>query len=209
MLPITTAPVYEFNINKELVSTLILDISQIKSNYNGTNILKHVTDAELNYSYYNAELFALLEGFLAEIAKDNYEEHVKLSITECWGVISNKFQRHHRHSHPNSILSGIIYLTDSEAETEFYLDNPWTWANSVLMMAKEGSNKVLVKVKPVAGKVIVFPSNIEHGTAANLSNDKRITISFNTYPSCILGKKSTYLDITSKSVKDAYKSNLQ
>ena len=203
-------PLYEFQLPLEIVPTLITDILQIKGGQNsGTNILKHMGTADKNFSYFNPELFSFLEGYLSEISADHYRPEAKLSITECWGTINHKFQRHHRHTHPNSILSGIIYLTDSEAATEFYLDNPWHWSESVIQTAKEGFNKVICKVTPSAGKVIIFPSNIEHGTAANLSNDKRITLSFNSFISGNIGRESTYLDITSKSVKDAYKSNLQ
>ena len=198
------APLYEFQLPKEILPTIITDILQIPSGpSNGsTNIIKHSVDVDLNYSYFNPELFTFLDEYLRKIAEEQYLPEAKLSITECWGTVSHKFQKHHRHTHPNSILSGIVYLTDSDAATEFYLDNPFNWAHDVIHTAKDGFSKVQVKVTPSAGKVIIFPSNLEHGTAANLSNDKRITLSFNTFFTGNMGRRTSTLSI--RDVREAY-----
>jgi len=58
--------------------------------------------------------------------------------------------------------------------------------------------------KPVAGKLVLFPSHVKHKVLPLTSNENRYTISFNTFISGVLGddNHSVYLNLKAKSVRE-------
>jgi uncharacterized protein (TIGR02466 family) len=145
---------------------------------------------------------------LSEVKSLQYAGDFDFVITECWATKTDKFQKHHAHIHPNSIISGIIYLTDHpDATTEFYLPNPWHWTDQFLKIGKENSKIQIASVKPTVGKIVFFPSNVQHSTKPNLNSVSRYTISFNTFISGNIGNPTTFLRVTPTSVEDVYNSS--
>jgi uncharacterized protein (TIGR02466 family) len=192
-----TLPIYEFKISLDLASKILSEISSQDNRENQTNTTIHPGGG----SYYNIELFTILEDFIHQVKELYYNNEVNLVISECWGTKTAKFQKHHIHTHSNSIISGIVYLTDHPgATTEFYVKNEWCWTEELLKLGKSNKLMKTASVKPEIGKVILFPSNILHSTKPNLSAKERYTLSFNTFVSGKLGKPTTSLDITSLSV---------
>ncbi len=199
-------PIYEFLLpDEKLVEKLVDQITLLDNSQNVLNTTIRNSDKQLNYSFYNDELFSYINEGLSEIKSLHYEGDFNFVITECWGTKTNKFQKHHIHTHPNSIVSGIVYLTDhSEATTEFYLPNPWNWTDQFLKISKEQSRTKVASVSPKLGKVVFFPSNLQHSTKPNLANLPRYTISFNTFISGTIGNPTTLLKIAPTDVEYAH-----
>ena len=86
-----------------------------------------------------------------------------LYLSNNWAQLYNKNDTHATHIHPNSILSGIIYLCDSGSPTLFYDRNFLSYKNPV-------EKSVL----------ILFPSWIPHEVKPLTNDENRLTISFNT-----------------------------
>lgn len=197
-----TMPIYEFSIDKSLALQVLSEISKQENKTNQTNQTIHPN----NGNYYNGELFDHLNDFVNQISDIHYNEEVKLVISECWGTKTTRFQKHHVHTHSNSIISGIVYLTDHpDATTEFYTKNEWCWTEDLLKIGKSNKLMKVASVKPAVGKVILFPSNILHSTRPNLSDKERYTLSFNTFISGRIGKHTTNLDINTTSVSSINK----
>lgn len=169
---------------------------------NNSNKILHTLESSTNYSYYNKELFSWFNQCLLDVKKDQFIDHIDLVITECWATKSSKFEKHHRHTHPNSIVSGILYLDDSLAATEFYVPNPWAFMNDVIAATR--IRKLNVSIKPEKGKLIIFPSNIEHDTKPNLSTMDRHTISFNTFIDGAIGGIGQHLKLNAVSVDSCF-----
>lgn len=109
------------------------------------------------------------------------KETVELAITESWLNKTEKGQIHHRHYHPNSIFSAIVYL-ESEGETgqtkfitSEYQTIEYDINDSNLYNSKSWS------ITPRVGDMIVFPSSVEHMVTEYQGNTPRITLSFNTF----------------------------
>ena len=108
-------------------------------------------------------------------------EHISIAFTESWFNKTERGQRHHRHWHPNSIYSGIVYLAGDETEgrTRFissqYETVEYNTANSNIYNSKSWS------IDPVVGNMLIFPSNVEHLVEDYNSDTPRITLSFNTF----------------------------
>jgi len=201
--------IYEsFIPDQQLIEKLIDEIKSLSKSNNSLNTIIRGSDKSLNYSFYNKDLFSYFNKGLSEVKSLQYQGDFDFVITECWATKTDKFQKHHVHTHPNSIISGIIYLTDHpEATTEFYLSNPWHWTDQFLRIGKENSRMHIASIEPSVGKIVFFPSNLQHSTKPNLSSASRYTISFNTFISGNIGDPSTLLKVDSVSVRNVYNSN--
>jgi uncharacterized protein (TIGR02466 family) len=100
-----------------------------------------------------------------------------------WVNIARNYEYHAEHIHPNSVISAILYVQvpdfdpdDSNFGAEpfgatcFSLER-WTCGNPLW------SNEIWLE--PVAGKLVLIPSNLPHYVAPNKSDTPRITISSN------------------------------
>ena len=87
----------------------------------------------------------------------------KLYLSNNWAQLYNKNDTHAPHIHLNSILSGILYLSETGSPTIFYDRNFLNYKNSV-------EKNVL----------ILFPSWIPHEVRPLASDENRLIISFNT-----------------------------
>jgi uncharacterized protein (TIGR02466 family) len=203
-------PIYELTITDQtLIENLLQEVKLMDRSHSTLNTMIRNTDKSLNYSFYNKDLFAYLNKGLAEVKSLQYDGDFDFVITECWATKTDKYQKHHSHTHPNSIISGIIYLTDHpDATTEFYLQNPWHWTDQFLKIGKGQSKISIASITPEMGRVVFFPSNLQHSTKPNLNTKSRYTISFNTFISGNIGKQATLLNISPVSVEDVYKTKL-
>jgi uncharacterized protein (TIGR02466 family) len=117
----------------------------------------------------------------------------EIYITQSWSNIAGNGQFHPRHKHPNSLLSGVIYVSD-DTENKF---PPIRFHRSADVFPLEPRFEALNEFNSTArwfaastGKLILFPSTVEHDVGENQSADDRISISFNTFVKGIIGDES-------------------
>jgi len=103
---------------------------------------------------------------------------VDLYITASWFNRTTQGQSHHKHHHPNSILSGILYIEGDEFVTVFESDpssdfdfdkkpNMWNCSKYNLSFDK--------------GDCVVFRSNTSHYVPKYEGSVPRVTLSWNTF----------------------------
>jgi uncharacterized protein (TIGR02466 family) len=102
-------------------------------------------------------------------------------ITACWATVLAKGAAHKIHSHPNNFLSGVYYVcTPPGADTINFHDPRSQTAvirPPVVELTADNTDQVVVKVRN--GTLLMFPSFLEHSVDANLSEEERISVSFN------------------------------
>ena len=107
--------------------------------------------------------------------------HDAFEITACWATVLAKGAAHKVHSHPNNFLSGVYYVcTQSGADTINFHDPRRQTAvirPPVVALTADNTDQVVVKVRN--GALLMFPSFLEHSVDANLSEEERISVSFN------------------------------
>jgi len=179
-----SVPIYEFQCNDQLTEEI----------YNQA-ILSKFTDNFLNKisdtHFYDSKLFEWFDQCIDQVCKIYFLNEISLPIVTCWVNKSSKLEKHHTHHHPNSVLSGIFYLTTHvKSETVFYYNNPYfeMGATSLVHASKdrtkglsERPTTIVGKITPSKGKLILFPSSLVHGTRPNTDSHIRYTISFNTF----------------------------
>jgi uncharacterized protein (TIGR02466 family) len=198
-IPAFTIPLYEFTADEQLTNkTLELAQNQTYSpNSNNKTSAKEPVKSK--------ELITWFNSCLNEIKNDLYKDTLfDIKVTDAWFNKSSYSEKHHLHSHPNSVLSGVFYLTTHEkkAKTKFYLPNPFYYMDFSNLIAPietfvTSEKSIVTEVQPVAGKLIIFPSNLKHNVDINVTTENRYTVAFNSFFSGIVGKKeeSTLLNI--------------
>lgn len=174
---------YEFNIDTDIIDDLIKTLPSYTRMENVSNtVMSSGPDAPIQ-AMFHEKLFDQLDLCLDEIRKKEYIDSLQLVIVEAWATETVNFQKHHKHVHPNSLLSGILYLTDHpDATTNLYIPNPFAFMQTSFPMIQPLRKEIVIRVKPEKGKLIIFPSNTTHDTSPTLnSKEPRITFAFNVF----------------------------
>ncbi len=103
-----------------------------------------------------------------------------LAISQSWLNRSDTGEKHHRHGHPLSILSAIMYLSEP-AETEFITPSIYSLP---FIIAADGKSRSMTKITSFTAKertLVVFPSSLMHEVSPNLEVGSRYTFSANTW----------------------------
>lgn len=102
-------------------------------------------------------------------------------ITGCWATVLAKGATHKIHSHPNNFLSGVYYVRVHPGADTICFHDPRSQARiirpPVWELTAENTDQVVVSVTD--GNLLMFPSYLEHSVERNMSEEERISISFN------------------------------
>ena len=190
---------YNFECNKDLIDNVLSLIK--KEKYVKVDPKKNLSSHSLNSTLHKqkeyAELIDWIYKCINELKEDLKLQCERFTITQCWSNCAEFGQKHPEHLHPNSFLSGILYLNNSDAKTLFAGENMWNYfkrTDRVMKISPEFNQELtLIHYEDcVAGKLILFPSNVIHMVKPNNSSNlypvpNRYTISFNAFPSGKIG----------------------
>ena len=123
----------------------------------------------------------------------------RLAITQLWGNRNPKGSKHHEHVHPNSILSGVFYLRQDPKLPPIQFSKSNQEAMKLDPRKYNHYNAETFLLPCTSGELILFPSSLRHSVPVNMSEEERISLSFNTFSIDTLGSKEslTHLDIRS------------
>lgn len=115
------------------------------------------------------------------------ERPLKWTLFSWYNV--NRYGDHHApHTHPRSYLSGTYYVRVPEEPG--HADNPLARPGCIsfydprtgagmISVGSEPDGRSTHVVRPVSGTLLMWPSPVQHYVHPNLSDELRITISFN------------------------------
>jgi uncharacterized protein (TIGR02466 family) len=102
-------------------------------------------------------------------------------ITGCWANVLAKGAAHRAHSHPNNFLSGVYYVQTQPGTDTINFHDPRNQTSiirpPVVELTGENTDQVVVRVKN--GTLLIFPFYLQHSVDTNMSEEERISISFN------------------------------
>lgn len=104
----------------------------------------------------------------------------EIAITQCWLNINRPGERHHRHHHPNSFVSGVYYLDAEPGAGSIAFHRPGFVELEPEKLKATAFTFDLWNEAPTTGMLLLFPSRLEHSVGRNLSQRNRLSISFNT-----------------------------
>jgi uncharacterized protein (TIGR02466 family) len=148
-----------------------------------------------NKSVLNAPAMTSLRAFI-QSCLDNYlatvfspANNVKLKVTQSWLTLSRKGESHHSHVHPNSVVSGVLYINLAKDDgINFYRNQDSIWYE-LLRGQETYHNAYRYFIGAKVGDVLLFPSNQSHGVREVVEDVERVSLSFNTFFDGELGRE--------------------
>lgn len=175
-------PIYKTNFNSKISKKQTNTIKKLQK-ISVKNSLNKITE-------YNKVLdlkeFKNLKRFI-ELHLQNFfkcyvspKNNVKIYITESWLNFTNKGEKHHRHYHKNSIISGVFYFNCIENDSIEFVK----WEKLAIDIETTNYNYFnsptwIFPIKTM--DLIMFPSKLDHQVQENKTNDCRISLAFNTF----------------------------
>jgi len=159
--------------------------------------------------YFHPDLFVWFADCVEEVRKLYYKDTINLIISTGFATRIKRMQKARLHHHINSIISGIFYINSTESsKTKFIMPNPYYFVEhqKVLHISKNSTDIIdqfydplVTTIFPNRGRLVLFPSYIDHETLTHTENFYRHIISFNTMASGVISEKSTIrLDLQTK-----------
>jgi len=102
-------------------------------------------------------------------------------ITQSWLNYTETNQYHHKHAHPNSLVSGVFYINCHEEhdKIKFFNDTYKTIKPEVKDWNIWNSESWWFPVK--TGDIILFPSSLTHMVETKKGDNTRISLAFNVF----------------------------
>ena len=102
-----------------------------------------------------------------------------VSIGKIWSSIQNKGSILKEHTHPDSVLSGVIYVNVND-DSKLYIHNPNPFIMFTQLKNNNNFNYQYYWLKVTNCQLIMFPSWLKHGKNNEVNQmDDRVIISFN------------------------------
>jgi len=135
----------------------------------------------------NSDVLSNIDKNIIEKIKNKINEYAidygvrNLKLDNSWINIQNKNSILNKHSHPDSIVSGALYLKVDKNSSKIYFYNPNTYLTFVNVFKQTEFSCENYYFIPQIGDLILFPSWLMHGSNEEKNNStERIVLSFNT-----------------------------
>lgn len=171
---------------KEEISPVVDEVEKILVNYHGK--LNNPWDDTIfsSFSYGEKNTFLdntpLLKNYIGKhilnYMKDVGCKHKNYLIKDSWMNLSVTYSYQNYHNHMADI-SGVYYHKTSEKDgnLKFRCDSTGLKMSRLFNGIEGGEIEHIPKI----GKIVLFPSFLEHAVLMNRTNVERISISFNSY----------------------------
>ena len=178
---------YLNNIDNQLIIDYVLNL---KSNNKGKNESNkkgwQSENLDLSLPIFNT-LFQEINIRVKQIHDDiGLKKNLENKLTTAWLNVNKNGGYNVQHNHMNACFSGTYYLkgVESGAEGNIVFKNP---VNIDYHMPSTKTVEQFTNItsgsyseQPEKGKLVLFPSWLEHYVEPNLTNENRISLSFDT-----------------------------
>jgi uncharacterized protein (TIGR02466 family) len=148
----------------------------------------------------NSPMFAGLKNLIMQHVKQyvlsvHSAPGVDVYMTQSWANYTKPNEFHHKHSHPNSFISGVFYVNVKQNEDmiKFYRDS--TPFFSLVREKPNNYNSSDVAILVETNDLILFPSSFVHEVPQTTSEDTRVSISFNTFIRGCIGNQESATEL--------------
>ena len=105
-----------------------------------------------------------------------------IAVTSSWFNINNSRQCMNSEHVGGDTFTGVFYLQTPEGSGKLSLFNPGInrmWNGCQLSHQKNEFTGECIKIEPIEGNIVLFPSYLPHSVETNDHDEERISISFN------------------------------
>lgn len=183
-------PIYTSNIGRDFAEHELLRFNELKKsvhkNEGNTNTVNSYVLKEFGLSVLHDQILEHVNCFFEKVYMPDYE--IKPYITQSWLNFTEENQYHHQHEHPNSIVSGVLYIdADKELDKIRFFKTPRY--DALHFHSKEFGffNSKSWDYTVSTGDLILFPSSTTHSVIQKKGKNIRTSLAFNTFVKGHLG----------------------
>jgi hypothetical protein len=186
----TELPPADLDFSKEL--DYILSLPQVYAGNSGFSEDVNVLE-DPNLKSIKDYVWKHIDIYTKEIMCYDAEFFMNMS----WAIINKTNIATINHYHPNSFISGCIYLQNDDL-VPMYLHGTATPLIDPYKTKMNMENSGTWPVPTHPGIINIWPSEVRHSSGINTSINLRVAISFNIFPKSIMGSTRSldYLDLT-------------
>jgi uncharacterized protein (TIGR02466 family) len=190
-------PIYTSKLNRELTSKELSFIDK-----NKLDVYKNEGNTTSNDNYIlNNKAFKDLKTDLDLRVQDYFnkiicpENNITPYITQSWLNYTETNQYHHKHTHPNSLVSGVFYINCHEEhdKIKFFKEDYKTIKFEIKEWNIWNSESWWFSVK--TGDIILFPSSLTHMVENKQGTNTRISLAFNVFIKGTVGKNKDLTEL--------------
>ena len=191
-------PFYRFYYDENKIDSVLQSLKELRYRNNDTNWIWEgvkedgLTGSDLYKLPQFKDLFKWMHECLDEVAKD-MRLTSKLVINSAWSNLNKSGNYFYYHTHANCFISSNYYASGTPNDkTVWMIENPYFHSTNIRPCGNsydEESEKTYFlfhEESTEPGKFIVFPPTITHRSTPNTSNEDRITIAANAFPTGVI-----------------------
>lgn len=186
-MPIYSVPIWqseypEFEDHKEIFLSVIEDYKKENPSIKKSNIAGYHSPETLHGVEEFRPLFEYICQLGMKAVSDLNFVECDVALTSAWVNINDSRQcMNSEHIH-GDVFSGVFYLQAPEESGKLVLQNPAInrmWSGCSLASQKNEFTGESIRIEPIEGNIILFPSYLPHSVETNNHDEARIAISFN------------------------------
>jgi uncharacterized protein (TIGR02466 family) len=197
IIPIFPTPVYAANLDRVFSKEEMLFIDKAKKDaHKNEGNISSVDTYVLNNPTFNVlkeEIMSHVNKYLNDII--NPKNELNLYITQSWLNYTEENEFHHAHSHPNSIVSGVLYINADRNNDQIIFDKPKYPGIEIDSKNINEYNTNSVHFVVDVGNLLLFPSSLKHYVSYKKGSNTRISLAFNTFIKGKIGNKETKTEL--------------
>ena len=190
-------PVYMSKLDRDLTKKELSFIDKTKLDF-----YKNEGNITSNNNYIlNQKVFGKLKEDLDLRVKDYFNKVLSTTdavtpfITQSWLNYTETKQYHHKHVHPNSLVSGVFYVNCHEEldKIKFFNEGYKTIKPEIKDWNLYNSESWWFTVK--TGDIILFPSSLTHMVENKEGTNTRISLAFNVFIKGTIGNNKNLTEL--------------
>jgi len=191
-------PIYATKLKREFTSE---EMEEVMKHQDQT--MKNISNySSINNYILKEKLFSNLKNDLDKFIADYFDKIIKPKnntiepyITQSWLNYTKEKESHHMHSHPNSIISGVLYIkcVENNDMIEFYDTVPNQFQIPPKEFTQYNSKRWWFNV--AEKDLLLFPSTTTHAVQIKKENNLRISLAFNVFVKGNIGDNSDLTEL--------------
>jgi uncharacterized protein (TIGR02466 family) len=190
-------PIYQTNIDRDFTKNELSIVEKYKKNYkrnygNTTSEDSYILNNKV-FKNINKELNIIILDYFDKII--NPINKIQPYITQSWLNYTKTNEHHHIHRHPNSLVSGVLYINADEKNDKinFFKEEKET----IKLDPKEANhfNSESWWFPVRTGDILLFPSNLQHAVETKQGDNLRISLAFNVFIKGTIGIKDKLTEL--------------
>ena len=172
----------DVNLDNRLFENAVIQWSQKDQGIKRTNLKGWHSQTDMH----TVPVFKPLVDELFQMQREIYKEEwldKEPTMGNMWANINPSGAMNRPHIHPNSHFSGVYYIKAPKNSGQIVFNDPRTLSHMLLPTRIEKTPPSYlwreVRVDPLEGRILMFPSWLWHCVEPNESDDIRISVSFN------------------------------